>query len=394
MLNAEQRAIVKATVPLLESGGEALTTYFYQHLLTDQPQLRPLFNPTHQQSGAQPRALAHAVLMYARHIDDLGPLGELAGRIIQKHVALHILPEHYPLVGAGLLSAIRDVLGAAVATDAVLAAWGAAYQQLADLLIGAEAAIYDAKAAAPGGWRGARSFRVARKVAESAEITSFYLTPADGAAALTFEAGQYIGLRLLVDGVELRRNYSLSQAPDGGGYRISVKREAGGKASSYLHDEVAEGSVLPLFVPAGNFTVSAGTRPLVLISGGVGITATLAMLQAALSSERDVLFIHAARHAAAHAFRSEVDALAAAHPRLRVFYVYGQQRAGDGPVAAYGRLTPALLQQWLPPGCDVDAYCLGPVAFMQSVKRALRQLGVPEAQSHHEFFGPASLLDA
>ncbi len=52
MLSAKQRAIVKATVPLLESGGEALTTHFYNKLLSGYPEVRPLFNQAHQASGA------------------------------------------------------------------------------------------------------------------------------------------------------------------------------------------------------------------------------------------------------------------------------------------------------------------------------------------------------
>ena len=102
-----------------------------------------------------------------------------------------------------VLRAICEVLGAEIATDEVIAAWTAAYQQLADILIGAEEKIYADVAALPGGWRGSRPFRMARKVAESAEITSFYLEPQDGGALADFEPGQYVGLRLLVNGQEL-----------------------------------------------------------------------------------------------------------------------------------------------------------------------------------------------
>lgn len=154
MLSAQDRAIIKSTVPLLESGGEALITHFYRMMLSEYPEVRPLFNQAHQASGDQPRALANGVLMYARHIDQLDQLGDLVAKIINKHVALQILPEHYPIVGACLLRAISEVLGSEIATPEVMSAWGAAYGQLADILIGAEAAIYDEKAQAPGGWRG------------------------------------------------------------------------------------------------------------------------------------------------------------------------------------------------------------------------------------------------
>lgn len=392
MLSPEQIAIVKATVPLLESGGEALTTHFYRIMLGEYPQVRPLFNQVHQASGDQPRALANGVLMYARHIDRLQALGPLVGQIVNKHVSLQILPEHYPIVGTCLLRAIREVLGAEVATDAVLAAWGAAYGQLAELLIGAEEEVYAANARAPGGWRGGRRFRVVRRQAESEEITSFYLQPSDGGALLDFAPGQYIGLRLLLDGEELRRNYSLSAAANGREYRISVKREPGGRVSNHLHDQVHAGDELELFAPAGDFTLGHSRKPLVLISAGVGITPLLTMLEAALPGGRPIRFIHCARHAGVQAFAAHIDALAAAHPQLQRFYCLEQARAGDG-ADAHGRLSRELLQRWLPAERDLDVYFLGPKPFMAALKRNLRELGVPEAQTRYEFFGPAAALE-
>ncbi len=394
MLTDTQRAIVTATVPLLETGGEALTRHFYQTMLAEYPEVRPLFNQAHQASGAQHRALANAVLMYARNIDRLEALGPLAAQIVNKHVALQVMPEHYPIVGACLLRAIREVLGAEVATDEVIAAWGAAYQQLADILIGAERGVYDSLAAAPGGWRGARAFKVVRKQAESAEITSFYLEPADGQPVLDFKPGQYIGLRLHVDGQEIRRNYSLSAAPNGRGYRISVKREAQGVASGFLHQRVHAGDTLDLYPPSGEFTLSDAARPLVLISGGVGITPTLAMAEAALGgSERDIVFIHYARDAQAHAFGDLLQTWRDRYPRFRPYVVYEQADASAARQPdALGRPSLEQLRGWLPDGGDVDAYFLGPKPFMAFVKQTLAQLGVPPERARYEFFGPAQAL--
>ncbi|MCO7620416.1 NO-inducible flavohemoprotein [Pseudomonas guariconensis] len=392
MLNAEQRAIIKATVPLLESGGEALTTHFYKMMLSEYPEVRPLFNQAHQASGDQPRALANGVLMYARHIDQLEQLGGLVGQIINKHVALQILPEHYPIVGSCLLRAIEEVLGKDIATAEVIAAWGAAYGQLADILIGAEESLYKQKEEAAGGWRGTREFRLVRREQESSEIVSFYFAPVDGKPVLKAEPGQYIGLQLFIDGVEQRRNYSLSALCDGEQYRISVKREVGGKVSNYLHQQLQVGQTLQLFPPSGDFTLTHSDKPLVLISGGVGITPTLAMLQAALQTQRPVHFIHCARNGAVHAFRDWIDGLAAHHPQLKRFYCYAEQD-GKGEADAVGVLSQEQLGQWLPAERDVDAYFLGPKGFMAAVKRHLKDLGVPEQQSRYEFFGPAAALE-
>lgn len=392
MLCAEQRALIKATVPLLETGGEALTNHFYKLMLAEHPEVRPLFNQAHQASGDQPRALANGVLMYAKHIDRLDQLGGLVSQVVNKHVALQVLPEHYPIVGSCLLRAIREVLGEAIATDAVIDAWAAAYGQLADILIGSEEKLYSATADAPGGWRGARPFRIARKVMESAEITSFYLEPEDGGAVVAHKPGQYIGVRLQIAGEEIRRNYSLSAASNGRDYRISVKREPGGVASNALH-RMAEGERLELFAPAGDFTLEPGDKPLVLISGGVGITPTLAMLEEAVKTDRPIHFIHCARNADSHAFRETIDSLAERHLQLKRYYCYDEHQGSEQAPHATGQMTEDQLDAWLPAERDLDAYFLGPKPFMAAIRKQLRSLGVPEHQARYEFFGPASALE-
>jgi nitric oxide dioxygenase len=320
-------------------------------------------------------------------------LGPLVNTIVTKHVALQIQPEHYPMVGASLLKAIREVLGEETATDAVLEAWGAAYGQLADILIGAEAKTYEAAAAAPGGWMGARQFIVAAKRVESDEITTFVFRPADAEPVLDFEPGQYIGIRVVVDGQEQRRQYSLSAAPNGMTYQISVKREGSGKVSGFLHANVQEGDTVELFPPTGAFKLAEGSRPIVLISGGVGITPTLAMLDQALETGREIRFIHAARHGGVHAFRKHIDGLAERHPQLKRHYIYAEEREGQPQADAIGMLGNKELGEWLPQSRDVDAYFLGPLPFMKAVKRSLHELGVPQAQTYYEFFGPAKALD-
>ena len=392
MLTSGQRDIIKATVPLLETGGEALTAHFYRLLLTEHPELRPMFNQAHQASGAQSRALAHGVLMYAKHIDRLEAIGGLAAQIVNKHVSLQVQPGQYPLVGECLLRSIREVLGAEVATDAVIDAWAAAYEQLAGILIGAERAVYEAQAQALGGWTGARPFRIVQRIRESAEITSFVLVPADGGSIMAFQPGQYIGLKLVIDGDEVRRNYSLSAAPNGRSYRISVKREAGGHVSRFLHDRAQPEDLLDVFPPAGAFVQPGGDKPLVLISGGVGITPLLAMLEAALPSGRPVHFIHCARDAAVHAFRDAVDGLAARHPQLTRRYCYADHAGSVSEPDAVGLLTADQLDAWLPESRDVEACFVGPKGFMQAVRRQLIEVGVPSSQTRWEFFGPASAL--
>lgn len=393
-MNPKTIEIVKATVPALQAHGEAITRHFYRIMFERHPEVKAFFNEAHQAEGSQARALAGAVLAYAQHIDRLDAIAGALPRIIQKHAALGVQPEHYPIVGACLLAAIRDVLGEA-ATDEIIAAWGEAYQSLAALLIGAEEEVYRANAAQPGGWRGTREFRVARREAESELITSFYLEPSDGGPLLAFAPGQYLTLVLEIDGEPLRRNYSLSDAPGKPFYRISVKKEEGGRASNWLHEKAVVGTLLQVQAPCGDFVLqpAAAERPLVLVTGGVGITPAMSMLESVAHTGRPVHFIHAARHGGAHAFRARVDALAARHRNVRPLYVYDAPREADRPHAT-GFVTRELLAEALPADRDVDLYFLGPKPFMKAVYAHGLALGVPKQQLRYEFFGPLEALEA
>jgi nitric oxide dioxygenase len=191
----------------------------------------------------------------------------------------------------------------------------------------------------------------------------------------------------------VRRNYSLSAAPNGRSYRISVKREPGGLVSNYLHDRVQEGDTLDLFPPAGEFTLTEGRGPLVFITGGVGITPALAMSEAALEGGRPITFIHYARNAGVHAFGDTIDAWALRHSQLKAYTVYEQADGAARMPDAIGRPALAQLRAWLPDGGEFEAYFLGPKPFMAFIKRALRELGLPDERSRHEFFGPAEALN-
>jgi len=144
-LSPETVAIVKATGPALQKHGLAITTRMYERLFIF-AEIRDLFDMAAQDSGEQPRRLAAAILGYAQNIDKLENLTGAVQRMVVRHVETGVRAEHYPYVAEALLPAIRDVLGEAVATDAVLAAWGEAYWFLADLLIAAEAERYAARA--------------------------------------------------------------------------------------------------------------------------------------------------------------------------------------------------------------------------------------------------------
>lgn len=397
MLNVKTINTVKATAPAVAAHAEEITRKFYTLMFAGDPQVRPFFNQAHQHTGGQQRALAGAICAYAANIDNLGALGPAVELIAQKHCSLDIQPEHYPIVGKHLLVAIKRVLGE-TATDEVIAAWGEAYGFLAQVLIDREKAIYAAQASIPGGWTGRRPFIVDRKVRESDIVTSFYLKPQDGGSLPAFKPGQYVTLNVDHPTTPTSpRNYSLSDRPDQDHYRISVKREPGtppGLISNYLHDHVNEGDVLHLGPPCGEFTLKPDghRQPIVLISGGVGLTPMLSMLKTLAHRDANVpvYFVHGTRNSATHALAEEVRAITTERPNVRSHVRYSEPLPGDivgVQCDGTGIIDVSLLKDLLP-GNDADFYLCGPKPFMACLYQGLQDWGVPSSQIHFEFFGP------
>ena len=408
MLTEQTIRIVKETAPAVAAHAEAITRRFYSLMFEGNPEVKAYFNQAHQHSGGQQRALAGAICAYAANIDNLGALGPAVELIAQKHCSLQIQAEHYPIVGKYLLMAIVDILGDA-ATEEVLAAWGEAYGFLAKIFIDREQAIYDEQAAQPGGWNGYRKFRVDRKVVESEVVTSLYLKPVDGGPIASFQPGQYITVRVDHPTTPTSpRNYSLSDRPGRDYYRISVKREPApaasapdGLISNYLHDEINVGDTLELGPPCGEFTLDVeqvGARPVVLLSGGIGITPVLSMLHALADKQvsAPVYFLHAARNSRIHSHAEEVRQVAANRENVVTHFVYDQPLQDDvaaGRCDGDGVFDAKRLTELLPTQ-QADFYFCGPKAFMAGIVRDLRNWGVDEADLHYEFFGPKAELSA
>ncbi len=144
MLNQKTIDIVKSTVPVLKIHGVEITTTFYKNMFENNPEVKPFFNMNRQASGEQPKALAMAVLAAAQNIDNLSAIMPVVKKIAEKHCDCGIKEEHYPIVGANLLGAIKEVLGEA-ATEEILEAWGKAYGVIAEIFINIEKEIYESR---------------------------------------------------------------------------------------------------------------------------------------------------------------------------------------------------------------------------------------------------------
>lgn len=392
-LTKETMDIIKATAPVLAEHGKTITTVFYKKMFTNHPELLNIFNATNQEKGKQQEALANMVYAAAKNIDQLELVLDEVKLVAHKHRGLDVLPEHYPIVGEHLLLAIKEVLGDA-ATDEIMDAWEETYGVLAKVFIDIEEEMYQAAEEQVGGWRGFKDFVVVDKVKESDVITSFYLEPKDGSVVPDYEAGQYLTIRIQAPDAEYKqiRHYTLSSKPNGKQFRISVKKETdytpNGVVSTYLHDEIEVNDVIEASAPAGMFTLEEEVTPVAFISGGVGITPMLSMLDklADEKSTRDISFLHAAQNEKVHAFHEDVKELIASLDNAKYVYGYSDPANKAGQQDFNGFVNKEILQKVAQE--NTTFYVVGPVGFMEHIAKLLTEMNVPAENIKYELFGP------
>ncbi|KAF1940581.1 globin-like protein [Clathrospora elynae] len=409
-LTPSQVTTIKSTVPVLAEHGNTITTKFYADMLIAHPELRNVFNNTHQATGHQARALAGALYAYAANIDDLGKLSPAVELICHKHTSLFIRPGQYDIVGHHLIETMKTVLGIA-ATPEILNAWGAAYWQLADIMIGKEEQMYKETSY----WPDWKDFTIVKKESESEEITSFYLEPMDAELKLpTFKPGQYISVNVFVEelegGVWQARQYSLSDAPGKKYLRISVKREPGievgeqkyishpGYISNLLHEAKNEGDTVKVSHPFGDFFFEEKEEekdtPVVLISAGVGLTALTSIFNTLIEkkSSRPITWIQGARNSNTRAFKRDFDRCAVSHENVHTVYfssspneeeVQGQHYDIKGRVDL-DRVNKEVL---FADNEKTQYFLCGPTQFMLDIESKLKSYGISSGRVKMELFG-------
>lgn len=391
MASPKTLEIVKATVPVLEEHGTAITTVFYKNMFNQHPELLDIFNETNQKLGRQQTALAMTVLAAAKHLDKLAVLLPQVTQISHKHRALQILPEHYPIVGHHLIGAIKEVLGEA-ANDDIIDAWTEAYDEIADVFIQLEKTMYEQEM-----WEGFAPFTITEKVEAATDIAAFTVVPANDdidLSKLSLSAGQYITVKADPEDSDhlALRHYSLYSATSDKGIQFAVRRdnrnEHYGLVSNHLHDHLDVGDTILLSAPAGDFElnqdlIQQNDIPLVLVSAGVGVTPILSMLEAQVTAnpKRPIVWVYACQNKEHHAFDSKVNELLAAADNVEkhIFYFESGQILDEAWLAN------------LPKPADI--YVCGSIMFMESIIDGLMALDHGVDSVHYEPFGPKMSLE-
>ncbi|GGC96015.1 hemin transporter [Tersicoccus solisilvae] len=394
MLSDHARPVIEATLPVVGENIVEIASRFYRHMFENHPELLDgIFNRGNQAEGAQQQALAGSVAAFASFlVNRPGELPDhLLNRIAHKHTSLGISPDQYQIVHDNLMWAIVDVLGDAV-TPEVAAAWDEVYWLMANVLINQERGLYSARGVRPSTvWR---EWEVEQRIQETDDVVTFIVKRVDDRLVKASLPGQYVTVKALMpDGVHQPRQYSLTAADDGEHRQFSVKRVTGGgkpagEVSTLLHDDVAVGDRLTLSLPYGDVVLDDSGRPVVFASAGVGITPMAGMLSHLVKAHSGlpITVLHADAREQSFALRSQVDRDVAALPNASLHLWYE-----DGPEST---LAAASVHAGFMSVDDVDLpdgavyYLCGPLPFMQALRSALLERGVPAADIQYEVFGP------
>lgn len=226
---------------------------------------------------------------------------------------------------------------------------------------------------------------------ETHDVKTFTFRSAE-AKPFAFTAGQYLRFAVDVQGEPLSRCYSASSSPLRPSLiSVTVKRVDGGVVSNWLHDHLAVGNRLNGVGPSGLFMLpAAATGPLLLVSGGSGITPVMSILRGLADAHRypDIVFLHAARTPADLVFRDELEYRAKVTPNLRVVFL-PERCENAGYVGVHGRISDALLQVAVPDLADRTVMCCGPAPFMNAVRQICAARGVAPERYIEESFGTA-----
>ena len=213
-----------------------------------------------------------------------------------------------------------------------------------------------------------------------------------------YRQGQYLTLRAMIDGEEVRRLYSICSAVQDKQLRVAIKRCSGGLFSSWANDSLQPGAALDVMPPSGNFNVpldATSSRHYLAFAAGSGITPILSIVKTTLQAEPESRFtiVYGNRASSTVLFRNELLELKDQYMgRLRLVYVMSREQ--QDIELFNGRITGDKCSQFLRHWIDIKdidiAFICGPEDMMHGVSRSLQEAGLPKEQIRIELFAASA----
>lgn len=239
-----------------------------------------------------------------------------------------------------------------------------------------------------------RSFKVVHIRRETPDAVIIDLQ-ANDQETISFLPGQFLTLRIPIDGKKVNRSYSICSAPDElPVISVAVKQIKEGTISQYLNQNLKVGEIIEAVEPMGNFTLKvnpAAERPIILFGAGSGITPLMSILKTALRHEpkANISLIYANENEESIIFKQELISLEAQFTgRFRVIHILNRPIQ---PTEYSGLPNTTLLLHILgtlreATHAQAEYYMCGPEGFMQVVKQSLQDAMIPTNRVHKESF--------
>jgi ring-1,2-phenylacetyl-CoA epoxidase subunit PaaE len=207
-------------------------------------------------------------------------------------------------------------------------------------------------------------------------------------------SGQYLTIKRIIGGNEIRRSYSLCSSPYENCWKVAVKQINGGLFSKFANNELHQGMKLEVMTPTGNFVIhphAENEKTYVLFASGSGITPILSITKTILKEEpkSNVTLIYGNKGFNSIIFREDIEALKNRFmDRLRVVHVFSRESIGN-PLQK-GRIdrkkAGELYEAFLKNNAIDACYVCGPEEMILGVKECLIDNGVEASKIHFELF--------
>lgn len=234
---------------------------------------------------------------------------------------------------------------------------------------------------------------------ETADCVSIaFAVPIEQRAIFAFLQGQYLTLRTMINGEDIRRSYSICSSPNDGELRVAIKQVADGVFSTFANQTLKIGDTIEVMPPMGKFFTTLNpsqSKHYVGFASGSGITPVFSILKSVLQTEEHSTFtlFYGNKNAASVIFKEEIEGLKNKYmERLRVYYILSRE-FNDSPLfngRIDGEKAAQYCKYFIEPSQIDECFLCGPEEMIFSVKDTLSELGVAKQKLHFELFTSAS----
>lgn len=218
--------------------------------------------------------------------------------------------------------------------------------------------------------------------------------PEELKAEFAYKQGQYLTLRSIIDGEDVRRNYSLCSSPLDNEWRVAIKKVLNGKFSTFANEVLKKGDMLEVMPPMGHFYTELNAdneKHYVAFAAGSGITPMLSIMKTVLRAEpkSQITLVYGNKNTQSIIFHEEIEGLKNKYmTRLSVYYLLSRERLEE-PILN-GRIDSKKCDTLFDGVIDVasgdEFFICGPEEMINNVRTALETAKVPEEKVHFELF--------